>query len=61
MNETRERSLRELERRLGHRFADLSLLDNALTHRSFVNENAAWASRTTSGSSFSATRSWSSR
>ncbi|MCL2670248.1 MAG: ribonuclease III [Syntrophaceae bacterium] len=39
MNEERKKSLRELEETLKHRFADLSLLDTALTHRSFVNES----------------------
>lgn len=38
MNEHRTASLRRLEGDLGYRFADLALLDNALTHRSFVNE-----------------------
>lgn len=41
MNEKREQALRELEQRLDYRFADIALLDNALTHRSFVNENLA--------------------
>lgn len=40
MNEERRNSLTELEERLGWHFADISLLDNALTHRSFINENA---------------------
>ena len=31
----------ELETRLGHRFKDASLLETALTHSSFANENAA--------------------
>jgi ribonuclease-3 len=35
----RERQLRELEERLGHRFADLSLLDRALTHASRAHED----------------------
>ena len=35
------RSLRDLEESLGYRFADVGLLENALTHRSFVNENPA--------------------
>jgi ribonuclease-3 len=39
MNEEREKVLRELEAGLGCQFADIALLDNALTHRSFVNEN----------------------
>ncbi len=41
MNELRMRSLRDLEESLGYRFADIGLLENALTHRSFVNENPA--------------------
>jgi ribonuclease III len=41
MNELRMRSLRELEKSLDYRFADIGLLENALTHRSFVNENSA--------------------
>jgi ribonuclease III len=41
LNELRMRNLRELEERLGYRFADIGLLENALTHRSFVNENSA--------------------
>lgn len=39
MNSEREARLRALEARLGHRFADLSLLDRALTHSSLVNES----------------------
>lgn len=39
MNPEREQSLRELERRVGHRFAELSLLDRALTHASLANES----------------------
>ena len=38
MTGERERQLRELEERLGHRFADLSLLDRALTHASRAHE-----------------------
>lgn len=34
-----------LEERLGWHFADIAILDNALTHRSFVNENVAHACR----------------
>lgn len=45
MNEERVQALRGLEERLGWHFADIALLDNALTHRSFVNENAALACR----------------
>lgn len=33
-------ALKELEAYIGYRFEDLGLLDNALTHRSFVNENS---------------------
>jgi ribonuclease-3 len=40
MNQERIEALRTLERRLGYRFEDIGLLDNALTHRSFVNENS---------------------
>ncbi|MBU3935793.1 ribonuclease III [Patescibacteria group bacterium] len=39
MNEERVRALKELEASLGYCFEDMGLLDNALTHRSFVNEN----------------------
>ena len=45
MNEERVQALTGLEDRLGWYFADIALLDNALTHRSFVNENAALACR----------------
>jgi ribonuclease III len=41
MNEERVRTLKGLEESLGWHFADITLLDNALTHRSFVNENIA--------------------
>jgi ribonuclease-3 len=41
MNEERAAALRELEACLGYHFEDIGLLDNALTHRSFVNENPA--------------------
>jgi ribonuclease-3 len=41
MNELRMQSLGELEESLGYRFTDIGLLENALTHRSFVNENPA--------------------
>ncbi|MCL5808210.1 MAG: ribonuclease III [Deltaproteobacteria bacterium] len=40
MKEERVQALKELEAYIGYRFADLGLLDNALTHRSFVNENS---------------------
>jgi ribonuclease III len=39
MTEDRIQSLKELETSIGYGFNDLGLLDNALTHRSFVNEN----------------------
>jgi ribonuclease-3 len=45
MNEERAATLRELETCLGYHFHDIGLLDNALTHRSFVNENLALPSR----------------
>ena len=32
------RTLEEAQQRLGYRFADLALLEEALTHKSFVNE-----------------------
>ena len=37
-DQARQRSLQELARRLGHKFADLDLLDRALTHASLGNE-----------------------
>jgi len=40
MTSERTARLRALEDRLGHRFADLSLLDRALTHSSLANEDA---------------------
>jgi ribonuclease-3 len=39
MNGERERGLRRLEERLGHRFGELQLLDRALTHASLANES----------------------
>jgi ribonuclease-3 len=39
----REEQLRALERRLGYHFADLGLLDRALTHASHANEDPARA------------------
>jgi ribonuclease-3 len=39
MNQERIQALKELEASLGYCFKDIGLLDNALTHRSFVNEN----------------------
>lgn len=41
MTGSREDDLRALEERLGHRFADLDLLDRALTHASHANEQPA--------------------
>lgn len=41
MNEERKDALDLLQERLGYRFRDPGLLDTALTHRSFVNENPA--------------------
>lgn len=41
MSPEREARLRALEEKLGHRFADLSLLDRALTHASRAHENLA--------------------
>ena len=45
MNEERVWTLMGLEEQLGWHFKDIALLDNALTHRSFVNENVALACR----------------
>jgi|LSQX01.3.fsa_nt_gb ribonuclease III len=39
MPEKRDRILRRLEAKLGYRFRNRALLDQALTHRSFVHEN----------------------
>lgn len=41
MKEERVQALKELEAYISYRFEDRGLLDNALTHRSFVNENSA--------------------
>lgn len=41
MTEDRLHALKELEASLGYCFTDIGLLDNALTHRSFVNENSS--------------------
>jgi ribonuclease-3 len=41
MDEERIQTLMRLDERLGWHFDDIALLDNALTHRSFVNENLA--------------------
>jgi ribonuclease-3 len=38
MTDERLRALRELEKRLSHRFCDIGLLESALVHRSFVHE-----------------------
>ncbi len=45
MDEGRKAALHALEERLGHRFADLGLLDRALTHTSHAHEHAALAER----------------
>lgn len=45
MDEERIRALMGLEKKLGWHFEDIALLDNALTHRSFVNENLSLACR----------------
>lgn len=41
----REAALAELERRLGHRFADRALLERALTHKSCAHDDPAGAAR----------------
>src|SRR5512139_596963 len=41
MTEDRIQNLKDLAACIGYGFNDLGLLDNALTHRSFVNENSA--------------------
>lgn len=41
MTEERVQALKELEALLGYCFKDIGLLDNAMTHRSFVNENSS--------------------
>ncbi|MBM4314753.1 MAG: ribonuclease III [Deltaproteobacteria bacterium] len=41
MTEERMQALKELEAALGYCFEDIGLLDNALTHRSYVNENSS--------------------
>lgn len=38
MNDKRQKALRAVEEELDYRFSDLSLLDQALTHRSFAHE-----------------------
>lgn len=45
MSPDREDELRTLEQRLGYRFADLALLDRALTHASRANEERGTAAR----------------
>ena len=45
MNEERIKALMGLEERLDWHFKDIALLNNALTHRSFVNENVDLACR----------------
>lgn len=39
MDKERTEKLRDFEKRISYTFNDISLLDNALTHRSYVNEN----------------------
>jgi ribonuclease-3 len=39
LNEERTAALRNLEQHIGYRFGNLELLNNALVHRSFFNEN----------------------
>ena len=51
INEDREKELKELQFKLGYIFSNLSLLQKALTHSTYVNEsqdkdikdNTAWA------------------
>lgn len=45
MSPDRESALRALEKRLGHRFSELSLLDRALTHSSCANEDVSGSVR----------------
>jgi ribonuclease III len=45
MNPERASALHALEERLGHRFADLTLLDRALTHTSYAHEDPSGARR----------------
>ena len=45
MTPEREAALHVLEERLGHHFADLSLLDRALTHSSHAHEDPSGARR----------------
>lgn len=45
MTPEREAALHDLEERLGHRFADLALLDRALTHSSHAHEELSDAPR----------------
>ena len=45
MEPERRAALHALEERLGHRFAELSLLDRALTHTSHANEDVSGATR----------------
>jgi ribonuclease-3 len=39
MDKKRTEKLKDFEKRISYTFNDISLLDNALTHRSYVNEN----------------------
>ena len=47
-----------LEEKLGYRFTNRALLENALTHSSYANEHKAKGPRATSGWSFWGTRCW---
>ena len=40
VNKSRLSTLRNLEKRLGYKFRDIAILEMALTHRSFANENS---------------------
>lgn len=43
MDEKRRTTLNDLERQLSYRFQNVTLLENALVHRSFINENTDFA------------------
>ena len=60
MNGEAAEAVSEFEQRLGYTFQQRELLERALTHKSFSNENREAARRTTSGSSSWETRSWAS-
>ncbi|MDY7032012.1 MAG: ribonuclease III [Thermodesulfobacteriota bacterium] len=42
MEKTRNKELKELQERISYRFKNVGLLNQALTHRSFVNENKSY-------------------